>query len=388
MQIVARPRCDYPLDLSPGLYLASVTLPSGVEHRMAVELEPGQALKVVLGPDLLEDGPDREGFALDSAVVQADLPGSAIGVELQPKQPTTRSRCCWVRVVSGENGEPLDELKRSLRPVDVSERELASGIELEYSASPADCVVFAQIATDDGAVRNVALPAAAGSEIPRCRVHILLSDRRALVTALPAARTSTTLLASYLVTGNLRSAANLAAEAEQMLTDQRNDPVGAALGGYALLRLGRTRELPDEPPLLRRAYSRVRRGHSLEAAHWLGELAERYEWFPDGAIVAAERARRSGNDNEADSLYALALRRGLPMFSDGLSLLVSELRAGSVGVLVRRHAKRLLATASFADYSQLAVALPGIDPTRADDEEVPLSALSATAGWQELEYRS
>lgn len=384
MKIVGRPRCGDPLDVPPGLYVASVTLPSGGEYRRAVEIQAAQSVDVVLpGPDQRDTTVRGDGFALESAVVMADLAGSVASMEEPAEEPTLGSQRCWVRLVSGENGKPLGEIAPRLRSLDISEQERGSGIELEYTAAPTDCVVFAQVATADGAPRNVALPAAPESAIACCRLHVLLGRRGISATALPASRTSTTLIASYLVTGNLRTAANVAEQAEGMLAEERNDPVGAVLGAYALLRLGRGGELPHELTTLRRAYSRLTRHGSLpQAAHWLSDLAQRYEWLPDGAIVAGELARRNGHDKEADAMFALALRRGLPMFSDGLSLLVSELRTHAPGRLVRRHAKRLLATSSFADYSQLAVALPGIDPTRADDCEQPSLSFSTSVGWQ------
>jgi hypothetical protein len=386
MRLVAHVPCGATVEVAPGLYVASVTLPSGGEYRKTVEVRAAQHVEVVLGPERLDAETAGTGFALESAVVAADLSGSAVAAEV-PDEPAPGSERCWVRLVSGASGKPLGDVGSCLRMLDASKHDVP-GIEIEYAAIPSDAVLFAQVAVADGVPQNVALPAAFGSAIDRCRLHILLGRRGVAATALPAVRTSTALIASYLVTGNLRTAANVAQQAEHMLADERNDPVGATLGAYALLRLGRGGHLPEELTMRRSAHwSLTWLKRHPQTDHWLCDLAERCEWLPDGAIVAGELARRNGRDDEADAMIALALRRGLPMFSDGLSLLVSDLRSHPPGWL-RRRTKRLLATSSYADYGQLGVVLPGMDPTRADDCQHPPLPLTAAAGWQPFERPS
>jgi hypothetical protein len=395
MKIVGRPLCGVPLDVAPGLYVASVTLPSGAEYRETVEVRAAEPVELVLGPAQRETTAAEAGFAVESAVVAADLSGSAVAAEAgsavaaeAPAKDALSPQRCWVRLVSGTNGKPLADTASRLRPLGATAREVGPGIDLEYMAIPTDGVVFAQVATPGGVPQNVALPAEPGSAIARCRLHVLLGRRGIAATALPAARTSTALIASYLVTGNLRTAANVAEHAERMLASERDDAIGATLGAYALLRLGRGGRLPDEPATLSRGqWPFARRGGPPRADHWLRDLALRCEWLPDGAILAGELARRNGRGEEADAMMALALRRGLPMFSDGLSLLVSDLLTHTPGRLLRRRAARLLATSSFADYGQLGVVLPGIDPTRADDSAAT-SDFSAGDGWQPLERTS
>jgi hypothetical protein len=90
-------------------------------------------------------------------------------------------------------------------------------------------------------------------------------------------------------------------------------------------------------------------------------LANWFPWLPDGAIIAAELSFRRGERDDAEKWVEEALRRGLPMFSDGLSLLVARLRPapGSRS----KEVERLLELSRFVDFAQLALAFPGADPT-------------------------
>jgi hypothetical protein len=90
-----------------------------------------------------------------------------------------------------------------------------------------------------------------------------------------------------------------------MLYSKMSNPIGAAIGAYILLRIGSVEQLHDWP-------------HNLS------------DWFPnlaDGAIIAGELEARKGNDKEAIDLFLNAYQRGLPVFREGLSLLVSRLRS-------------------------------------------------------------
>lgn len=151
-------------------------------------------------------------------------------------------------------------------------------------------------------------------------------DRPIRATALPIGDTLTASVARYVATGHLRQAAHAVANAGARL----DDPVGAALGAYALLRLGRVDEIGD----------------------WVEELTSA---LPDGAVIAAERAARAGES--PDRWLEEAVHRGVPMFSDGLSLLATRLRPrfepGDARV------ERILDLATRADCSQVVVAYPG-----------------------------
>src|SRR5262249_10827871 len=90
--------------------------------------------------------------------------------------------------------------------------------------------------------------------------------------------------AQFLVAGENEHAALLLSgdEAESLLQGKIADPIGAAIGGYALLRL-----------------------NELERTHdWTENLSSWFDWLPDGAVIAGEKAARLGD-------YALALENFL-----------------------------------------------------------------------------
>src|SRR5262249_37973019 len=55
-------------------------------------------------------------------------------------------------------------------------------------------------------------------------------------------------------------------------------------------------------------------------------LCSWFDWLPDGAVIAGEKAARLGNHARALDNFLLAGQRGLPLFTDGFSTLVSRLR--------------------------------------------------------------
>ncbi len=115
-----------------------------------------------------------------------------------------------------------------------------------------------------------------------------------------------TLMLNYLSSNSFEQVSDIVEEeAEDMLYSKMIKPIEAVIGGYALLRIG-----------------------AIDRMHnWPRNL---YEYFPklsDGAIIAGELEARKGNDKEAIDLFLNAYKRGLPIFREGLSLLVARLRS-------------------------------------------------------------
>lgn len=117
------------------------------------------------------------------------------------------------------------------------------------------------------------------------------------------------LIMSYLSRGAAVEAARLAAWESIDLGLDRNlvDPVSAASGAYLLLKMGRLRE------------------HRT----WVEELVNRFPNMSDGAIIAAALALRSSEPDEkvVRNYLNLAINRGVPVFSLGMSIFVETLAA-------------------------------------------------------------
>ncbi|WP_437919661.1 hypothetical protein [Sphingobacterium sp. LRF_L2] len=94
-------------------------------------------------------------------------------------------------------------------------------------------------------------------------------------------------------------------QAELLLHDKVRDPIGAAVGGYFLLSTGQ-----------------------LEFLHeWPNNLANWFEWLPDGPIIHAWQLIKSKDvDNPMIQIRLLeAVSRGIPLFTEGLRLLYEGL---------------------------------------------------------------
>jgi hypothetical protein len=151
--------------------------------------------------------------------------------------------------------------------------------------------------------------------------------------------------AQFLAAGEDEHAALLVSgeEAESLLYRKVSNPVGAVIGGYVLLRL-----------------------NELERTHdWTQNLASWFEWLPDGAVIAGERAAMLGDHLHAVSYFLQAGQRGLPLFTDGFSILVSRLRQYETNAHIRARltdvqahdvqalSARLEKWSSFVDFSAL-----------------------------------
>jgi hypothetical protein len=139
---------------------------------------------------------------------------------------------------------------------------------------------------------------------------LLISVR--LATTEPATDT----ILSYLERGDLYAAETMVTwvrEAEQMLADKMEDPYSAAVGAYLLLKL-----------------------RNFERLHtWARNLADRFRFLPDGSIIWAWQQIHQNPSNEIEIreylLKAAALSltgsfQGLPVYSQGLRLLIDGLR--------------------------------------------------------------
>ncbi|WDF66118.1 hypothetical protein [Flavobacterium sp. KACC 22763] len=89
--------------------------------------------------------------------------------------------------------------------------------------------------------------------------------------------------------------------AEKLLYDKIENPSYASLGGYFLLRTNSIENLH----------------------HWPKNLADWFDWLPDGCIIHAAQLMRGPNPDllEIRDYLLEACRRGIPQFTDGLKLL-------------------------------------------------------------------
>jgi hypothetical protein len=171
-------------------------------------------------------------------------------------------------------------------------------------------------------------------------------------------------LLGYLGLGLTAHAEALWPMAEDLLQHKFRDPIGAAVGGYFLLRLRRLGRLRE----------------------WAANLADNFGWLPDGAIIDGWLHLHMARQNNDDDEYTLvrdrfldAASRGLPLYTEGLRLLVDGLTLFADSAEVRNALEGVRRYADCVDWAATTVTFRGHDPDRPD--MVPqLGVPDSTAG--------
>ncbi len=144
--------------------------------------------------------------------------------------------------------------------------------------------------------------------------------------------------------------------AESVLYRKVNDPNTAALGGYHLLRTGELQRL-----------------HS-----WPANLADWMHWMSDGPVIRGWQLLRGATARPGETprqRFLQAAHRGLPIFSDGLRLLIDGLKVVSRG----RHDDSEVAAAitrigdyaAVTDWSRTVLTFTGDDPDSPTPRPIP-----------------
>lgn len=203
--------------------------------------------------------------------------------------------------------------------------------------------------------RMVALPAA-----ERLEVSIRPSgneDEPRLAITVATDNNMAEALLGYLTIGALDHAELVNKRAEDLLFSKMVDPVAAAVGGYYLLRKSDLARLHEWPQNL---------------ANWM-------QWMSDGSVIHAWQLIRQQQEAQEPSEVALitsrerlfeAVERGIPIYTEGLRLLVAGLKlldfeADGQDREVRDALDRVRPFAAAADLGQPTTTFTGSSPTSA-----------------------
>lgn len=357
LQLVETSTCNEEISLPVGTYLVSTTLPSGERSLGVAEVVSDELSELALTVDQPAVVPPPEP-ALESL-------GSAGGALRRSATPPERWHVRFHAQTQLGAYEPEEPL------ISVISRS-PGRVELEVSAS-GDGILFAQIAEPGETPLNVALPIYGPTISQHCRLTIERGQPSTIANVSLPDNPKIDAVARYLNGGHLREAADLSADAEQLLQSKMADPFGAALGGYALLRLGRLDRLHD----------------------WPYNLATWFPWLPDGAVIAGEASALADDHETAIAQLCEARRRGLPVFSAGLSLLASRLREyaaapkeafGANGDRVAEAGEvleRVLEVMAFADFDRVSLAFRGREIDDPASSQTPVSDFGA-GGWRSV----
>ncbi len=303
LRLIDKARTGQDLTLPPGGYVVQLSAPDGSVHSAFAQLQPGESRTVELslgGEDDVGERWQQRALASQSrgAVARVGFAGEPVGAQ-DETLPTWFARLWtfgqgqWQPAAALPDIEVL-ELARDAGTVHVSVRLEATGQGLW----------FAEVKGGAGRPVTVGLPMAGQGAMDACRLELVDDGQALKATARLLQRDQVQLIADYLQGGAVAQAAELLGNAEELLYGKVGNPLGAALGGYALLRL-----------------------NALERLHnWPHNLADWMDWLPDGAIIYAEQLARLGQHEQAARYLVEAGRRGLPLFSEGMDLMLGRLR--------------------------------------------------------------
>ncbi len=353
MQLVETTLCDEEVSVPAGKYILSSTLPTGERSVAYADVSEGKHEEVNL-----------------VALEQLPVPGSetatpgleSLGPPKPAPSPVPTVEEWFLRFVCvGPQGV---EDARVETNVEKSGKDGTVELTLRPEGIPG--VIFVQVAAVGHVPQNAALPVNGMTTSGSCRLTVETAGQLTPLVSLPD-NPLVDAVARYIHTGALGEAARLAPQAEKLLAAKMADPYGAALGGYALLRL-----------------------HELGRLHdWSTNLANLFPWLADGAIVAGEKAALEGDQVTAATWMADAARRGLPAFADGFSMLTSRLReygspknpppgvSSTLAKELARHAKRLVPLTTTIDFSRIMLAFPGADLADPARSQTPLASVPA-----------
>lgn len=289
LALVATSRCNEPVAVPAGRYMVSATLPNGERTMGVVDVDAGGHHELGL------DAPEP---------ATAKTAAPTAGDPSRPGRAVTRGRpapAWYIRFFESYPGAgyTLTEPEVEVEP-DVPG---AAGIALKISPRGGG-VLVAQLAFPGAVPLNVALPVNGMTSVQSCRLTVAVEDGAVTGDVSLPENPRVDAVANYLMTGNLRDAGHVLGDAEGLLEQKMADPFAAALGGYALVRQRRLDLLH----------------------HWPRNLSSMFPWFPDGAIIAGEEAALEGDHAIAVRELCDGARRGLPVFADGCSILMSRLR--------------------------------------------------------------
>lgn len=348
-----------PLDLPPGPYTAVVDQPWGGSVQAEFTVPPGPDPLTV--PLEVPDQP-ADSTACAPRLARHLGPGGGSGVRW------------WLRFLSwtpdGLTYNPdasapaisAPDAYATAPPTRDAGADSATGPDADTAlllAARTDRPTYAHLRTEDGRSLVVSLPISAAGLSNRCWLHARVSDTTlGAIVRLKDSRADA--CAGYLIGGRPDQTVALAPSAESLLFSKMADPLGAALGGYALVRLGELDRVRD----------------------WADNLAHWFDWLPDGAVIAGEVAARRGEDALAAEFFVTACTRGVPLFGEGLSLIGNRVPRllgdpdvpADLQERLRAAAAPLLTLGPMADFGTLASTL------RIDPQPGPLTA---EHGWRE-----
>lgn len=293
MRFLGRAMTEKPITLNEGQYVIRVKLPDGSADSTVINVPASDELK-----EYRMNWKPKSRFVSQLDTQKQVLKTVKSRIEERPVHGW------FIRFVTFLDGEwkPAPEPPE----LELADHQLKGGVSattmLVHGQYPG--IYFMEVQKASGQSVNLAMPVAAQTSALTCHVFIGDDGYSLRVNGALVGSDSAELVSEYMDTGAFQEVTDIMVDAEELLSEKMGNPIEAALGGYALLRLG-----------------------DLELLHnWPRNLANWFNWLPDGAVIAGELEAQRGNHAEAIDFLLAALQRGLPIFYEGFSTLLSRLR--------------------------------------------------------------
>jgi len=356
------------VDLPAGSYYVSARLPGGQRLAQPFTIAAAQTapLDLTLQPDPEDESPHEwEGLSQFLQRRPTARTASANVPRLNRPAPGTRSAAPvpavappMLRVFSGNAVAGALTIEPAAQLMTLVNHD--PGRVWHYKVAPSQHRLIAQFIQPGKAVYNMVLPV---GPMQAALIALSRTDDGAYHVEPHPEHSDADMMLGYCgqsiataIDGTSRSAS---LSAERLLDRKAGDPVAAAIGACAILRLGDMTRLHD----------------------WTANLFDWFPWLPDGAAIRGEHLARMGRHAEAARVLMLVPMRGLPIVADALFYAIERLKwyaqldGGAAAGFDTHGAQRALAQLQpFAGYVHRLrplVSYSGLDPAKPDAAPAP-----------------
>ncbi|WP_298739133.1 hypothetical protein [uncultured Chitinophaga sp.] len=288
-------------DLPPGVYMVRLHLASGKHLEQVVQIQEGQAS--TLGFDIGQFSPrESQEWAYLTKASAGNSPES-----IAFRGGGNKESARFLNHINGYRWQLMNDVWTVIQDIPINNAFIdeygetyhfyvAREMQLLEVEVPGKASVFVCLPPSELACM---IKIAEGPEnvVPGLDISISTRNEKAQV------------LLSLIMSGDMARAKTLSSvkDAEGLLYSKMQDPAAAAIGGYFLLKTGELQKMHD----------------------WANNLANWFNWMPDGAIIHAWQLIQEGGANinikTIRQRLIDAVNRGIPIYSEGLRLLYDGL---------------------------------------------------------------
>jgi hypothetical protein len=300
LALVAKTLATKTVDVQPGTYFVSATMPAGQELYTQVIVGDTDALATLEPEQESPHESHEQTFFMSTGLFAHSRLGLASDEHEVEALGSVEATMGLLR-----GADPRTAVRVQI-PFIYFEK-VGAGVQFRIAGSAPDSPQQLEFLRPRKPPLHVAMPVSSG-QTGLVVVRRLATGNSDLVVDVHVANGEADLLLSGLSAGYLREASEALSSdqisAEKLLYAKEADPFGAAVGAYALLQFG-----------------------ELDRLHnWTENLMNLFQWLPDGPPIRGEHLARMGRHQEAIEAFVQMPLRGIPQFSIGISYALNRLR--------------------------------------------------------------